>query len=218
MNIYRTLIVIVVFLSTVAVSAPGSCEDEADKALALVRKTYATLTGLKADFVQAEERPGVGVSVREEGVLFFSPPDRMRWDYSGKRPHTVFINSSKVWIHTPSRKQVVVRELTPQEMRRGAATFMSGLEGIEEDFTVQSKATAPGQSIPVDLFPLEDNLPYDKISILVAPDSGLIERISIHHKLGNVTTITFQNIETGVILKDGLFEWDIPEGTEVIEP
>jgi hypothetical protein len=53
----------------------GLCRDEADKALALVRETYSTLEGLKADFVQTEERPGVGVSVREDGVLSFSPPD-----------------------------------------------------------------------------------------------------------------------------------------------
>lgn len=196
----------------------GSCEDEAQRALALVRKTYASLHSLRADFVQTEERPGVGVSVREEGVLYFRPPDRMRWDYKGKRPHTVFINRSRVWIYTPARKQAVVRNLTAQEMRRGAATFLTGLDGIEEDFTVQSRPTPEGQSIPLDLFPLEDNLPYDKISISVAPDSGLIERIAIHHKLGNVTTITFSGIKTGVKLDDGLFEWNLPEGTEVIEP
>ena len=209
-------LVVVAFL--IAFPSPGMCEDEADKALALVRKTYASLMGLRADFVQTEERPGVGVSVREEGILSFSPPDHMRWDYGGKRPHAVIINSSKVWIHTPSRNQIIVRELTPQEMRRGAATFLSGLDGIEEDFTVQSRATRPGESIPLDLFPLEDNLPYDKISILVASDSGLVERIAIHHKLGNITTITFHGIKTGVKLEDKLFEWNVPEGTEVIEP
>ena len=218
MNVHRALIIIVLFLGTVAAPAPGLCQDEAEKALALVRKTYSSLKGLTADFVQTEERPGVGVSVREEGVLSFKPPDRMRWDYSGKRPHSVFINSSKVWIHTPSRKQVIVRNLTPEEMRRGAATFLTGLDGIEDDFTIQSRSTGPGESIPLDMFPIEDNLPYDKISISVASTTGLVERISIHHKLGNVTTITFHGMETGVKLKDKLFEWDIPEGTEVIEP
>jgi outer membrane lipoprotein-sorting protein len=212
------LIVVGIIASLIAIPVLGICQDEADRALALVRKTYVSLEGLKADFVQTEERPGVGVSVREEGVLSFSPPDRMRWDYSGKRPHAVIINSSKVWIHRPSRKQIIVREMTTQEMRRGVATFLSGLDGIEEDFTVQSRTTGPGESIPLDLFPLEDNLPYDKISILVASDSGLVERIAIHHKLGNVTTITFQGIETGVKLEDQLFEWNVPEGTEVIEP
>ncbi len=202
----------------IAFPSPGLCQDEADRALALTRKTYSSLVGLQADFVQTEERPGVGVSSREEGILFFNPPNRMRWDYGGKRPHSVVINSSRVWIHTPSRKQIVARELTPKEMRRGAATFLSGLDGIEEDFTVQSRVTASGESIPLDLFPLEDNLPYDKISILVASDSGLVERIAIHHKLGNVTTITFHGIKTGVKLKDKLFEWNVPEGTEVIEP
>jgi outer membrane lipoprotein carrier protein len=214
----QRLIVLGIISVLIAVPSPGICQDEADKALALVRNTYSTLEGLTADFVQTEERPGVGVSVREEGVLSFSPPDRMLWNYSGKRPHSVVINGAKVWIYTPSRKQVIVRNLTPQEMRRGAATFLTGLDGIEKDFTVQSRATGTGESIPLDMFPIEDNLPYDKISILVAHDSGLVERISIHHKLGNITTITFHGIRTGVKLKDELFEWDIPKGTEVIEP
>ena len=211
-------VIIAILCGFIAVPTQGLCEDEADRALALARKTYSSLVGLQADFVQTEERPGVGVSSREEGILFFSPPDRMRWDYGGKRPHSVVISSSRVWIHTPSRKQIIVRELTPKEMRRGAATFLTGLDGIEEDFTVQSRATGPGESIPLDLFPLEDNLPYDKISILVAADSGLVERIAIHHKLGNVTTITFHGIKTGVELSDDLFKWDVPKGTEVIEP
>ena len=202
----------------ITVPSPGLCEDEADRALALVRKTYASLDGLRADFVQTEERPGVGVSVREEGVLSFRPPDRMRWDYSGKRPHEVVISGSKVWIHTPSRKQVILRKMTPQEMRTGAATLLTGLDGIEEDFTVQSRPTAAGENIPLDLFPLADNLAYDKISILVNPKTGLIERIAIHHKIGNVTTITFHGIQTGVKLQDILFEWNVPKGTEVIEP
>jgi outer membrane lipoprotein carrier protein len=212
------LISVGIFASLIAIPNTGSCQDEAEKALALVRKTYSSLKGLQADFVQTEERPGVGVSVREKGVLSFKPPDRMLWEYGGKRPHSVVINHSKVWIYTPSRKQVIVRELTLKEMRRGAATFLSGLDGIEEDFTVQSRVTGTGESIPLDLFPLEDNLPYDKISISVASDSGLVERITIHHKLGNVTTITFHDIKTGIQLDDKLFEWDVPEGTEVIEP
>jgi len=211
-------VIIAIIGGLIVVPTQGLCEDEADKALALARNTYASLVGLQAEFIQTEERPGVGVSAREEGVLSFSPPDRMRWDYSGKRPHSVVINNARVWIHTPSRKQIVVRELTPKEMRRGAATFLSGLDGIEEDFTVQSRATAPAESIPLDLFPLEDNLPYDKISILVAFDSGLVERIAIHHKLGNVTTITFHGMKTGVELSDDLFKWDVPKGTKVIEP
>ena len=217
-NLGTILIIVCISASLIGSPVTGLCQDETDRALSLVRKTYASLEGFKADFVQTEERPGVGVSLREDGTLSFRPPDRMRWDYGGKRPHTVVINSSKVWIHTPSRKQVIVRNLTPQEMRKGAATFLSGLDSIEEDFTVQSRTTGPGESIPLDLFPLEDNLPYDKITILVASDSGLIERIAIHHKLGNVTTITFYNIKTGMKLPEKLFEWNIPEGTEVIEP
>ncbi|UCG39002.1 MAG: outer membrane lipoprotein carrier protein LolA [bacterium] len=195
--------------------APG---DTADEALALVRSTYASLKGLKAGFRQTEERPGVGVTSSEDGELFFSPPGLMRWDYQGRRPHRVVINGNRVWIHTPSRRQVVVREMTPQEMRRGAATFLGGLDGVQEDFDVRPGQADAGSGIPLDLIPREENVPYDRISVLVRPETGLIERIAIHHKIGNVTTITFRDIKTGMDLPERLFKWDIPEGTEVIEP
>ncbi|MCJ7500519.1 outer membrane lipoprotein carrier protein LolA, partial [bacterium] len=96
-------VIIAILGGPIVVPTKGLCQDEADRALALTRKTYASLVGIQGDFVQTEERPGVGVSSREEGILFFNPPDRMRWDYGGKRPHAVVINSSRVWIHTPSR-------------------------------------------------------------------------------------------------------------------
>jgi outer membrane lipoprotein carrier protein len=212
------LVGLIVFACVLLLPSTGFCDDEADRALALVRKTYNSLTGLTAAFVQTEERPGVGVTAREEGDLSFAPPDRMRWDYGGERPHHVVINASRVWIHTPSRKQIILKQVAPEDMRKGAATFLGGLDGVEKDFTVQSRPVGPGQSIPLDLFPLEDNLPYNKISLLVTPDSGLIERISIHHKLGNVTTITFHDFITNVKLNDELFEWKVPDDTEVIEP
>jgi outer membrane lipoprotein carrier protein len=208
------------FLSLSLVSIPGivPAQDETEKALQLVREAYASLTGLNARFYQTDERPGVGITLQEEGTLSFRPPDQMRWDYEGKRPHSVVIHGERVWIHTPSRNQVIVSEMTREEMRRGATTFLGGLDGIEEDFTVQSRRTVPGLGIPLDMFPLDENVPYDKISVLVSPETGLIDRISIHHKLGNITTITFHDIQTGVELDDRLFEWDIPEGTDIIKP
>ena len=207
------------FLGFFLLVVPGglTAYDETEKALELVRNAYSSLTGLTARFVQTDERPGIGVTSREEGTLSFRPPDRMRWDYEGQRPHVFVLNGGKVWMHTPSRNQVIVREMTPEEMRGGAATFLGGLEGIEEDFTVQSRKTAADEAIPLDLFPTRET-PYDKISILVSPGSGLVERLSIHHRLGNVTTITFHDVRTVVELEDKLFEWDIPEGTEIIEP
>ncbi len=193
-------------------------QDETTRALDLVKGTYGSLTGLEARFVQTDERPDVGVSTREEGVFSFKPPDLLRWDYEGKRPHSVVINGDIVWFYTPSRNQAIVRRMTPAERRKGAATFLGGLDGVEEDFTLQSKKVAPGEGIELDMFPLGENVPYEKLSVLIAPDSGLIERISIYHKLGNVTTTTFYDIKTGVKLGNKRFELNPPEGTEIIEP
>jgi len=212
----RILSVLILLLWITPVSA--QTQNEAAKALELAREAYRSLTGLKAGFVQTEERPKVGVSHMDEGTLSFSPPDRMRWDYKGRKPHRVVINGTLVWMFTPSRQQVVKREMTPEEFRSGPATLLSGLEGIEDDFTIVSRSPGSGDGYLLDMIPVLENTPYEKISLRISPGTGLVEQIAIHHKLGNITTIAFHDIKTDMKLPDSLFEWDIPSGVEVIEP
>ncbi len=212
--ILLTIFLLVLTMPAAAQDAP----DDVVSAMELVNRTYKSLNTLKAHFVQTEERPGVGISNREEGTLYFLLPDRMRWDYLGSKPHKVVIDGSLVWIYMPTRNQVLKKEMTREEMRQGAATFLGGLDGLEDEFTVQSGNTRPGGRYSLDLFPVSGKTPFDRIGILIAPDTGIIERISIHHRIGNITTITFSQIETNLPLPKELFQWDVPVGTEVIEP
>ncbi len=199
-------------------AAAQESSDPAVSAMELVQKTYRHLTTIKANFVQTEERPGVGISNREEGKLSFVLPDRMRWDYIGSKPHKVIIDGNLVWMYLPTRNQVIKRKMSREEMRQGAATFLGGLEGLEDEFTVQAGNKGPGGRYSLDLFPVSEKTPYDRIGILIAQDSGIIERISIHHRIGNITTITFSDIETNTPLPEELFQWDVPVGTDIIEP
>lgn len=197
----------------------GYCkEDEVRTALDLLESTYRSIKSLRASFTQSEERPEVGVSTTEDGTMSFVPPGKMRWDYRGKRPHKVVINGNLVWIYTPGRNQVVRRKMTVEDMRMGPMTFMRGLEGLEEQFIVHPGAENPEGKFSLDLFPRTEMTSYEKIGIQISANTGLLERIRIHHRLGNLTTIEFSDIETGVKLPGKLFEWDVPEGTDVIDP
>lgn len=202
-------------LALSGLSSAAASADDAASALAMLRRAYTSISGLTAAFVQTEERPAVGVSHRDEGKLFFSPPDRMRWDYAGDDPHKVVIDGALVWMYTPSRRQAVRRVMTPEEMRHGPATFLSGLDGIEEDFRVQSR---PGDPFSLELFPVSDATSFDQVSLSIDPATGLVERIAIHHKLGNITTITFHDLDPGTVIPGKAYAWDIPDGTEVVEP
>ncbi len=214
----RFSIAVIVLLFLISPARGLGKKDEVRTALDLLESTYRSITSLRAKFLQSEERPGVGVSTSEEGLMSFMPPGKMRWDYEGKRPHRVVINDNLVWIFTPGRNQVVRREMSLQEMRMGPMTFMRGLEGLEEQFAVYpGKDTLEGK-YALDLFPIDERTSYERIGILVSVQTGLLERIRIHHRLGNLTTIEFSDIRTGVKFPDDLFEWDVPEGTEVIEP
>lgn len=209
----------ILFLMLLAVPAAAQdSSDDAVSAMELVQRTYRNLTTIKADFVQTEERPGVGISNREEGKLSFVLPDRMRWDYIGPKPHKVVIDGSLVWMHLPTRNQVVRRRMTREEMRQGAATFLSGLDGLEDEFTIQAGSSRPGGRYSLDLFPASEKMPYDRIGILVDPETGIIVRISIFHRIGNITTITFSGIKVNEPVSEELFQWDVPRGTELIEP
>ncbi len=214
----RFLAALVVTLLLAVPAQAGGFDSEVKAVLDLMEGAYRALESLDAAFVQSEDRPGVGVTSMEEGRLYFLPPDRMRWDYEGRRPHSVVINDDLVWIYTPSRKQVVKREMTIQEMRMGPATFMRGITGLTEQFDVQPGGEDTEGGYFLDLLPKGEQTPYEKIGILVSARTGLLKRITIYHRLGNVTTIRFSDIKTGVKITDKLFEWSVPDGVEVIEP
>ena len=214
----RFLLSLALLLCLPSLCTAAEGPDDVAKALDLVHRAYSSVGSIRAVFVQSEERPGVGVTDREKGVLSFLLPDRMRWDYLGEKPHRVVIDDDLVWIYSPSRRQVIRRRMTAEEMRLGAATFLRGLDGLEDDFTIQSGRVRPAGRYALELFPVREATPYEKIGILVSPETGIIERITIFHRIGNITTITFSEIETGVDLPQELFLWDVPEGTEVIEP
>ncbi len=187
--------------------------------LKLVRKAYAEAGGITANFVQTEERPGVGKKTVEEGTLSFLLPDKMLWQYGGRAPHTFGVDGTQVWIHTPSRKQVVKKTVTREEMRSGGATFLSGLEGVEKDFFVTGGARDAKGLLPLTLTPRKPELaPYTAIETRVDPATGLLAEIKILHKLGNTTTIAFSGAKTRVKLSPDLFKLVIPPGTEVVEP
>ncbi len=194
----------------------GVLDYQAAATLNRVREAYRLVGGITARFIQTETRTGVARTTIESGILSFRPPDKMLWDYQGKTPHRFVVNGDLVWIYTPARKQVVKKKMTLSEMRTGGATFLRGLEGVEQQFDLASAGTdSAGRSL-LHLIPRGET-PYEKIEVTVN-QLGLIDAIKIRHKIGNVTTIAFADIKTGVDLPGLLFAFDVPQGTEVVEP
>jgi outer membrane lipoprotein-sorting protein len=194
----------------------GVLDYEAATILNRVREAYRMVGSLTAKFIQTETRTGVSRTDIVAGTLSFRPPDKMLWDYQGKPPHRFVVNGDLVWIHTPARKQVVKKKMTLEEMRTGGATFLRGLEGVEQQFDLASRGTDSAGRALLQLIPRGET-PYERIEVTVN-QLGLLDAIRIRHKIGNVTTIAFTDIKTGVDLPGRLFAFDVPDGTEVVEP
>src|SRR6204780_3327983 len=62
---------------------------------------YRRATTLKANFYE-KYSDGKGTIVAESGVVYFSRPGRMRWDYESPEQKLFLVDGTNVWFYVPA--------------------------------------------------------------------------------------------------------------------
>lgn len=183
-----------------------------DEAVRSIENHYRELVTLRARVVQKNFLKSFGKTKTFSGALFIKKPGRLRLDYTnGQR---IVIDGSEVWFYSRKSEQVIKRIFTDFDEANIPVAFLLGAASIRDDFTVaQPKGNTP---LLLDLVPKKPGAPMKKIRLRSDKDGRIVE-MRIFDRSGNVTTIAFTDIQEGVKLRDELFRFSVPKGTEIIE-
>lgn len=191
----------------------GTAHSQAgDEAVRSIENHYRELGTLRARVVQKNFLKSFGKTKTFSGALSIKKPGRLRLDYTnGQR---IVIDGKKVWFYSRKNEQVIKRTFTDFEEANIPVAFLLGAASIRDDFTVvQPKGNTP---LLLDLVPKRPGAPMKKIRLRSEEDGRIVE-MRIFDRSGNVTTIAFTEIQEGVKLRDELFRFSVPKGTEIIE-
>ena len=211
-------------LVTLLVSGPASAvvgpaltaEEVADR----VQATYQSFSDLQAAFVQKATNRLSGVSQEASGRLFLKWPGKMRWEYEKPEPRLFLIDGKILWSYSPTERQAVAQELGGA-LSTGPIGILFGVSSLRRDFrvrTIRHAGTRDSQEYLLDLAPKAEDLSFKRVVLAIDRESFLIQRITVFDLYGNTTSVDLSDLKVNGGLKEGLFQFSPPPGTDVVTP
>jgi outer membrane lipoprotein carrier protein len=190
------------------------------KVAEVVRKLQARYDATKdftADFIQTVEAATLGKPLQSTGQVFFKRPGRMRWEFAEPEKQTIVADGKLLWVYQPEHRQVLKTAFRAAFQSATPISFLLGVGQLKEDFDAALLSSDSTDAIRLKLVPKHEH----EIGVLVL-DVGSqtydIIAAEVTDPLGNVTRLVFSNLRRDVGLDDSKFTFDVPPGTDVVEP
>ncbi len=147
-----------------------------------------------------------------QGVMQFSRPGKFRWDYQKPYEQVIVGDGARLWIYDKDLNQVTVRKLD-RALGASPAALLAGSNEFERDFTLKNIASEKGLDW-LEAVPKNRDTIFERVRMGFGK-SGL-EAMELRDQFGQITVITFADVERNPKLSAEVFRFAPPKGADVI--
>lgn len=140
----------------------------------------------------------------------------MKWEYKAPDPQILTSNEKGVWLYLPEDKQVTKMEMGNIYSSNTPAMFLVGEGKLRDSFTVD-QVLKKDNTITLILIPKDKGMNIDRLLFFVDHKTYQITGSTVYDNLGNKTEILFSDIELNLDLSDNLFDFEIPDGVDLMD-
>jgi outer membrane lipoprotein carrier protein len=186
-------------------------------AVGAIQARYRALRDLSARFEQESRSAafGAGGITRSSGEVVFAKPGKMRWTYREPEPSLVVSDGRWLWIYDPTAREAQKLGVGDGALSGAAVQFLLGEGEILAAFQVDAESCSETEA-RLRLVPREPAA-YETLQIVADPRSGDLRETEVVDLLGNATRVAFHDLRTDTGPAPELFQFQAPEGVEVIE-
>ena len=188
--------------------------------VSLIQKRYQSISSFSGKFIQTSFRNDEDASaIVAEGRVSFLRPGKMRWEYQTPEEQLLVTDGETVWLYDPLLENVTVQKLS-KITEVTALDFLLGVGDLNQDFiprTLSRELLKSHLGIVVELEPREKLANLDFIQIEVHQENHHLKTLLLMDHLGNYRTIVLKSMEYNLDLEENLFQFNIPEGMEVLK-
>lgn len=169
------------------------------------------LKSLEGSFEQRTEQDGSRTQ-EARGTMVVARPNRFRWETTEPFQQLVVSDGEKVWVHDPDLDQVVIRPLDKEISKTPALLFGGEPEKIGESFRVER--SEKDKRTVYRLRPRGEEPLFSRLEVTF--DGRKPESMRLRDSLDQRTVIEFGELKLNSSPDDDTFEFEPPEGADVI--
>lgn len=225
---FTILIVGIFSLNTIALAKEVSSRwKNLDEILTEIEKANAAFKTLKADVVYVRTITLLESKEISEGELSYKKPDKVYLKFHPPRNEINVVDGKYVWIYHPEQKQVEKYEMKQsRQSSQGLGFFEFGygesVSEVKKNYRItllDTKNEGKKRFYLLGLQPKDSKSQYSDIRLWIEEGFWLPGQIELYESQGEIiNTIELKDIKLNKSMSDKLFVFDVPRGTEVIEP
>jgi len=173
-----------------------------------IQSKYQSISDLQANFVQTTYVEVLEKTINDSGIFSMKKPGRLRIEYTGEHPRKYISNGKKLWVVDEELRQVETLDMSRKNIPSEALEFLNGFGDMERLFdvtTMTCRKALPKDHICLQLTPNGRNAQHKQLHCEFGPD-GILKKMEIYNKSGNVSTYVFSNVKVNSGLDDALFK------------
>ncbi len=167
---------------------------------------------LKADFTQTVRGARREVLQSAEGYVCIARPDQFKWVLRDPYPQTIVTVGDQLYVYDPDLKQVQVKPLAQALTGTPALVLLGTSAQIAAQFAV-ARSNVDG-SEQFDLTPKNPDAVYTEIRMTF--HARRLARIEIVDSLGQLTDVSFHDLEINKPLAPDEFQFVVPPDADLI--
>jgi outer membrane lipoprotein carrier protein len=150
---------------------------------------------------------------KTEGVLILQQPGKFHWAYETPYTQKIISNGDVIWVYDEDLEQLTIRNMG-NAINETPAGIILGNNDITEHFVQVNMGVIEGYDW-IELTP--KNLEAQYRNIRLGFDKSKLGMMIILDNLGQTTRIDFSDVKKNTDLPSSTFEFEIPEGVDVID-
>ena len=146
------------------------------------------------------------------GEMWLSRPGMLRWEVEAPYSQIVVSDGDDVYMYDPDLEQVTVQAMDDRVTHTPALLLSGSVSDLTESYEVFYEQDG-GEDV-FTLVPISADTLFEELSMVF--DSETLTELWMMDSTGQRTAITFNNITLNGNIDRSMFDFDIPEGTDVI--
>jgi outer membrane lipoprotein carrier protein len=180
----------------------------------------AQVKSASGEFVQRQMKPVKGSAGSElvpsgtsNGTFAFARPGKFDWVYQKPYQQTLQSDGKTLFIYDKDLNQVTERTLG-DALGASPAAILFGSNDVDKNYDVKEGGTKGGLDW-VELIPKSQDTQFKRIGI--GFKAGNLDSMELYDVFGNVTLLSFQNMQKNPAMKEDRFKFAVPAGADVIK-
>ena len=167
---------------------------------------------LKAEFTQTVVGTRRELVQSSDGYLRIARPQQFKWVSLTPYPQTIVTVGDKLYVYDPDLRQVQVKRLDQALAGTPALVLLGTADEIAAQFDVTREDADGGQQFT--LSPKNTDALYTQIRMTF--DAKRLANIEIVDSLGQITDVSFRNLEINGPLSPDEFQFAVPPDADLI--